>query len=574
MATVMTETAAPLLAETTDNGRARAAALIAAYQVSVQPTSGVAYRSTGALAILGPEVQALAAAACLHPQLRCTVVAQAGVTARAAAAGKSRAARAQNAPEIPVVHEKVLQVTGHLGQFAVVVAAPLPAGAINLLQKLGSQRSHFDLVLDLSDPPFIRQELLPFGYYAPGADARALEAALAELPDMTGEFEKPRFFRYNPDICAHGESGLTGCTRCLDACPTNAIISMRDEVAVDPFLCQGAGLCATVCPTGAMTYTYPNVPDQLARLAALLKTYRAAGGTRPVLLLHDAENGRARLAGLAARLPENVVPMELAELGSLGMDAWLAALAYGAHQIALLPTPTLPASVLGALSEQLDFTGALLAGMGYTSGLVRLLDTDDNALLEQLALSVPRPEAPPATFAGMDEKRTTLRLAIEHLHAHAPAPRAEVPLPAGAPFGEILVDRDACTLCMACVSVCPVGALADGADLPQLNFIEANCVQCGLCQTACPEKAIRLAPRYLYDPAARRAARVLNEEVPFHCIVCGKPFATHKMMDRMLQKLRGHWMYQEPGALRRVQMCGDCRVREMFRAEVHQSGGH
>ncbi|HJV96649.1 MAG TPA: 4Fe-4S binding protein, partial [Albitalea sp.] len=473
----------------------------------------------------------------------------------------------------PVFHEKVIQVTGHLGQFAVIIAANAPGGAVNLSQKLESPQTHFDLVLDLTEPPFLRYELPPLGYYAPNGDAAALERALTELQEMVGEFEKPRFFRYNPDICAHGESGLTGCTRCLDACPTNAIMSMRDEVSVDPYLCQGAGLCATVCPTGAMTYVYPTVADQLQRLAATLKAYYAAAGSHPVLLLHDAEAGRERMATLAPRLPENVIPFELAELGSLGMEAWLAALAYGADCVALLPAVLLPHSVRGAVSEQIIFAGAILDGMGYPAALIRLLEGDDQTVLDELAAIPPRRAALRATFAGVDEKRTLLRLAIEHLHASAPAPRAVAALPPGAPFGEILVDRAACTLCLSCVSVCPVGALADGGDLPQLNFIEANCVQCGLCQTACPENAIRLTPRYLYDAAARRAPRALNQEEPFYCVACGKPFATRKMMERMTQKLQGHWMYQDAVALRRVQMCGDCRVREVFRAESRRHGG-
>ena len=137
-----------------------------------------------------------------------------------------------------------------------------------------------------------------------------------------GEFEKPRFFKYNPDICAHGASGLTGCTRCIDACPAGAIISMQDEVAVDPYKCQGAGACATACPTGAMTYVYPSVSDHLRKLAALLRAYRDSAGETPAILYYDAEAGRSRLQRLIAALPEHVIPFEVAELGSVGMDVW------------------------------------------------------------------------------------------------------------------------------------------------------------------------------------------------------------------------------------------------------------
>jgi ferredoxin len=592
----------------TASGRARAAALDAATQLAVQPTSLVEYRSRGAIVIIGPQAQAIAAAEQLHPTLRCTVV---------ASTSEEGAAPARQ-HDFPVLHEKVVQVSGHLGQFAVVVSAPPPLGGVNLLQKLGavqgrtsagrsqhpasrdtgtslygagdttpgteevgqrreqlprtsgaaSQQGHYDLVLDLNEPPLIAHEIAPVGYFAPRGDAQALERALSELPGMVGEFEKPRFFQYNPDICAHGASGLTACTRCLDACPTGAIVSMRDEVAVDPYLCQGAGICASVCPTGAMTYRYPSLADQLARLAALTRTYRdAGGGERPLLLLHDAEGGRERVQALAARLPEWVVPYELAEIGSLGMDAWLSVLAYGAQAVALLPAANTPARVTDALREQLVYSGALLEAMGFHAGQLRLLEGDDEAVLAQLTDVSSAVVIPPAAFAGVDEKRTVLRLAVEHLHAHAPAPRELAALPEGAPFGEIVVNRETCTLCMACVGVCPAGALADGAELPQLNFIEGNCVQCGLCATACPENAIQLSARYLFDPLARRAPRTLHEETPFCCVVCGKPFATQKMMTRMAEKLQGHWMFKDGEALRRVQMCADCRVRDLYRAE-------
>ena len=555
-------TALTLLQEGVD-GRARAAGLAAAAAVEARPTSLVSYRSTGALAIIGPEEAAAAAAIRLHPALRCTVVVQ----PERDGSRTPRNALAALPQEIVAVREKVIQISGHLGQYAVIVSAPPPLGGANLLQKLGSRQTHFDLVLDLSEQPLIDDELPPFGYYPTHGSEERLEIALTELPDMVGEFEKPRFFNYNPEICAHGASGLTGCTRCIDACPAGAIISMTEEVAVDPYKCQGAGACATACPTGAMTYVYPSVSDHLSMLSQLLKTYRAEGGKRPMLVYYDAESGRTRMQKLALSLPEHVIPLEIAELGSVGMDIWLAALAYGAGAVFMLPTFATPKKVYGEVEAQISFAQPILAGMGYPSDLIGLLNGSDEEVLAALARVVSAPLESPASFAVFNEKRTTLRLAIEHLYENAPAPQEQVPLPEGAPFGQIFVNREACTLCMSCVGVCPSAALSDGGDLPQLQFIEGNCVQCGLCQTACPESAITLATRYLYDPDARRTARVMHEEAPFHCVSCGKPFATQKMMTRMNEKLQGHWMFQSGEALNRIQMCGDCRVRDMFKAE-------
>jgi hypothetical protein len=56
----------------------------------------------------------------------------------------------------------------------------------------------------------------------------------------------------------------------------------------------------------------------------------------------------------------------------------------------------------------------------------------------------------------------------------------------------------------------------------------------------------------------------LNEAEPFNCVRCGKPFGTRRMVDNMLGKLGAHSMFAGAGALKRLQMCGDCRVVDMM----------
>jgi ferredoxin len=119
---------------------------------------------------------------------------------------------------------------------------------------------------------------------------------------------------------------------------------------------------------------------------------------------------------------------------------------------------------------------------------------------------------------------------------------------------------------MACVSQCPAHALEAGNESPQLLFIEANCVQCGLCCRSCPEDAIAISPRYLFDSQKRNKRRVLCEEEPFLCIQCGKPFATRQVIEKITGKMQGHPMFQG-GALERLKMCEDCRVKDMFAVE-------
>jgi ferredoxin len=125
------------------------------------------------------------------------------------------------------------------------------------------------------------------------------------------------------------------------------------------------------------------------------------------------------------------------------------------------------------------------------------------------------------------------------------------------------VNKQTCTLCKACIGACPEAALLDSPETPQLRFIERNCVQCGLCADTCPEDAIALVPRLLLGAQAKEAV-VLNEADPFNCVRCAKPFGTRQMVDNMLGKLGGHSMFAGGNALRRLQMCADCRVVDMM----------
>jgi ferredoxin len=445
-------------------------------------------------------------------------------------------------------------------------------GAIDFSRTAVSRKESFDLVLDLSREPVLRRHDLPQGYAAPGADPLEQALAAQALAALVGEFEKPRFVAYRERICAHSRSGVAGCNRCLDVCSSGAIAPKGDFVEVEPHLCAGCGGCATVCPSGALSYDYPRVPDAGLRLKALLATYREAGGRDALILVHDAGEGRKALLALGRGrrgLPARVIPFECHHVASLGIDTALGAIAYGASQVRVLVTGREAEGYVEALRQQLGYAQRILSGLGYAGEHLGLIEGRD--LEASLwGLSPARAIDRPAAFNLAAEKRSALDFALEHLARHAPVPCEAIELPRGAPFGALAVDKGKCTLCKACIGACPASALLDSPDVPRLRFVERNCVQCGLCVNTCPESAITLVPR-LFTGAQAKEPMVLNESEPFNCVRCGKPFGTRAMIDAMLVKVSGHSMFAAGGALRRLQMCSECRVIDMVESKDEPS---
>jgi ferredoxin len=444
-------------------------------------------------------------------------------------------------------------------------------GAIDFSRSKTARNESFDLVFDLSREPLLRTHQLPQGYLAPGPDPLEQALAAQKLTALVGEFEKPRFFQYKERICAHGRSGKQGCNACLDVCSSGAIRHDGDHVKVEPHLCAGCGGCATVCPSGAMTYGYPKMPDLGARLKSLISTYRSAGGRDACILIHDGEEGRAALLECARKgkgLPARVIPFEVFHVASTGIDLLLGAVAYGASQVIALSTDKVAEGYIAALRAQMQHAQAILGGLGYAGTHFAVLDAGAlEASLWSLAPAAGVGKA--ATFNLSAEKRTTLDFALDHLAREAKEKKDAIPLAAGAPFGTLVINKDACTLCKACVGACPESALADAQESLALRFIEWNCVQCGLCANTCPEKAITLQPRLLLGAGAKEAV-TLHEAEPFNCVRCGTPFGTRKIVDAMLVKLGAHSMFAGGGA-KRLQMCGDCRVVDMMENKAEAS---
>ena len=526
------------------------AALIADAALSAPPQKTVDVISDGTCLIVGGTDVAIAAAETLADVLSVTVLLNPG-------------AEFVPAQGYDCVVGTLAQVSGTLGRFEVHINAFQQSvaggrGTPAMTNPQDGAVSKCDIILDLTGGA----ALFPApnkrdGYVrADPKSQSAVSDAIFAASQLVGTFEKPFYVQMEPNICAHSRAEKPACSNCLNVCPTGAILSAGEHVTIDPLICAGCGACSAVCPTGAISYDAPSADHVFRRINTLARAFRDAGGKDPALLVHD-DHG-AEMISLAARygrgLPAHVIPIEVDALAGFGHAEMVGALASGFARVDILLGPK---TERDALDPQAELANAI------SQGTVALLDiADPDALSGHLFDAAPT-SAIGTPILPLGSRRQVARLAAKALNPEVEA----LPLPADAPYGAILVDTDACTLCLACASLCPTGALGDNADLPQLRFQEDACVQCGLCSNVCPEKAITLQPQLDLTDAAL-TQKVLHEEEPCACIECGTLFGVKSTVEKIMEKLAGnHAMFANPAAARMIQMCDNCRINAQYHSD-------
>ena len=347
-------------------------------------------------------------------------------------------------------------------------------------------RSRCDLILDLSGgPPLFPARGAPARLPArrPGRRGGGGAGRRSTPPGWWASSTSRASWPSTPALCAHRRNRRTGCTRCLDLCPTGAIApgtrtAWRSRPRSAP--------AAAPAPPSARPAPPPTRcrrrPPRLARLRALLLGFAEAGGRDPLVLLHDEAHGEALLHALARHgdgLPARVLPLRVNEVSQLDLGALAAALAWGAAGLRAaaaraaaarrrrrVPQPRLPGGGPGGPRPGGAAGGAaargrdrdrrpVLPGRGAGSGA-----RAPHRLGAGVLSAAGRAARDRARRAPGAARRGRPRRAARSCRCRRSRPSALA-----------RVETAGCTLCLACTTVCPTGAFSAnperaGAALP------------------------------------------------------------------------------------------------------------
>ena len=476
---------------------------------------------------------------------------------------------------VSVISAQQVELSGYLGQFS-VSAKDEDGKPIDLGQKSTNEDGYFDLVLDLSSSPILNHAVPPLGYLRP-ADRDQYQAVLADIPLLSGEFQKPKYFNFDPELCVHSRQQLAGCDRCLKVCPAEAIMSGVRSVSVEPHLCRGCGSCTAVCPTGAFGYTDPPVSAITDRLVNMLRAYEYAGGSfnsnSPWVGFHD--NGCDQQKHWASENGIILLPFPLHAPGMVSLELLLAPLALGAAGVVLAVSEKIPAMVIDMLSAQVALARVVLTQLGYDRRHIQLLLDGDEGTesIESLPLNS-RDGDEEWSYPGDKDPHSRLLSLFGRLSLHSDQlPEVdEIELPNWSMFGTLELDTHSCTMCLACTSLCPVGALQSVGHGIELKFLESSCIQCGLCEDGCPEDAIKRRPRFYYQALINQELITLNRTTMASCIECGKPFMSDALLTAAMKHLVGD-SDEILHAQRMLKVCPQCRASSTMHAQFPEITG-
>ena len=438
--------------------------------------------------------------------------------------------------ELFSINENIIKdIKGHIGNLQVTVLDEDEDITLNVSQIVW---------FDAKQP---RKERI--GIFDPNLST--IDEVIQTLKNNINSYSYKKFTTYDSSICQYHERREEICSKCEEVCPTVAI-TKDDKTKTLTFSqidCHGCGGCISVCPSGAVDYA----PSNKEALFEMSKFYK---NTHPLVI-----PAKMNLENLEVSLKENILPFAIEGEKFLHEASFLTLLQMSGSQVIFYSDFLSKGSkdairILNEIYQKRYQKDAILIAMNpkeLQKAVEEISFVEDSYFnfnqetLKKREIFSHRLEK----IVGNDDLGVIST--GEHVH-----------------YGKVEVNQDTCTLCLACVGACNVGALIADAKDNTLRLNPSICTACGYCEVSCPEKdcltikkdIIELKPSWFKE-------NILAQDQLFACVECGKEFATTKAVEK-IAKMMGPIFSSDPIKERSLYCCADCKPKIMMQSYFDQ----
>lgn len=336
--------------------------------------------------------------------------------------------------------------------------------------------------------------------------------------------------RLRAGVCIRGISPWVKCRRCQEACPVNGIDLESGQPVVKE--CQRCGLCAVVCPAGALEDPERTHSFFLARGREIIASAgqviftcnrcRADKSGKDIITV-PCLGAVAREVIVALAVRGRVIFHFLQEQclacpwGEKGEKIFLLSFDWAQKTLAAMGVPgerlvatAMPAAVTpGKPASGKAPEAAAMGRREFFRSLIRGIKIPGTA-----------PSSPPVGATALAGRRRAFILREAVLEGE---PEGGYPAGAILPIPSLELAGP-CYLCNVCSRLCPTGALVIEGEEKELKYTPASCNHCDLCLAVCPHHSLVLGKNVSLSMIAGVSSLTLASGKPYTCQGCGEIF--------------------------------------------------
>lgn len=305
-----------------------------------------------------------------------------------------------------------------------------------------------------------------------------------------------------------------GCSKCVSACPTQALSVVDGTVYLKEEDCSRIGVCTSVCPVAAIQLPRYSESQYLGLIGGISSTNPTIQKT--LVITCD----KAALKSEPWTFLEQVE-----DVGVIGARQIVLALSAGISKIIVYCADG-SCSGKAAASQAVESVRTLIETpvTASTSPVVRYFEGE--SAKEELLKTFSIISAQISNFSYDLEMGTWGNYIGAINHIASPESRT---IALG--LTDLRVS-DSCTLCQVCANYCPHTALQITSGSLELD--SSKCTGCGYCARVCPEHSITIGqPKKLADLAKHS---VFRDEI-VKCARCGQPIGSARYMKNVQSRL-------------------------------------